>query len=126
MCWSATLGDGSKTLIRCATRIDSDIYINILKEEVPNICKDDSIFMHDGASCHQSKKTSEYLDRTNICLLSYWPLQSPDLNSLENLWSILKKNVSRGNPTNKDELWDLILQERNKMSNDVIPYMLMP
>ena len=31
-----------------------------------------------------------------------------------------EENVSRGNSTNKDELWDLILQEWNKISNDVI------
>ena len=116
MCWGAILGDGSRTLIR----LYSDIYINILKEGLPNICKGDSIFMHDGASCHQSKKTSGYLGLTNICLLSDWPSQSPGLNPLENLWSILKKNVSRGNPTNKDELWNLTLQKWNKISNDVI------
>jgi len=80
MCWGAILGNGSRTLISCPTRIDSDIYINILKEGLPNICKGDSIFMHDGALCHQSKKTSEYLDRTNICLLSDWPSQSTNLN----------------------------------------------
>jgi len=111
MCWGAILGDGSITLIRCPTRLDSDIYINILKEGLHNICKVDSIFMHDGALCHQSKMTSGYLNRTNICLLSDWSSQSPDLNPLENLWSILKENVSRVNPTNNDELLGLILQE---------------
>ena len=85
ICWGAILGDGSRTMIICPTRIDLGIYINILKERLPNICKGDSIFLHDGASCDQSKKTSEYLYRTNICLLSHWPSQSPDLNPLENL-----------------------------------------
>jgi len=120
MCWGAILGDGSRTLIRCPPRMDSDAYINILKEGLPNMYKDDSIFMHDGAPCHQSKKTSAYLHRKKVCVLCDWPSQSPDLNPIENLWAILKRNISRCNPVNKEDLWNLIVEEWNKIPYDTI------
>ena len=85
MCWGAILGDGSRTLIRCPYWMDSDAYINILQEGILNMYKHDSIFNHDGAPCHQSKKTAAYLHRKNVRVLCDWPPQSPDLNTLENI-----------------------------------------
>ena len=53
-------------------------------------------------------------------VLSDWPSQSPDLNPIENLWVILKKNVSRRNASNKEDLWHVIVEEWHKISNDYI------
>ena len=33
-----------------------------------------------------------------------WPGNSPDLNPIENLWTLIKKKVSTLNPTTLDEL----------------------
>ena len=39
-----------------------------------------------------------------------WPPQSPDLNPIENLWSIIKRRVYPGDKqySNKTELWEAI------------------
>jgi len=42
------------------------------------------------------------------------------LNLLENIWSILKRKVSKGNPANKENLWNLIVDEWNKIPYDTI------
>ena len=39
-----------------------------------------------------------------------WPSNSPDVNPVENLWSIIKRRVEKRKPTNHQEL-DMFLHE---------------
>jgi transposase len=52
-------------------------------------------------------------------MLGPWPGNSPDLNPIENLWSILKRRVKKQNPTNSDQLQALIMQEWAAISQDM-------
>ena len=45
-----------------------------------------------------------------------WPSQSPDLNPIENLWSILEDRSKKGKVNNKEEL----IQEWNSLSEDLL------
>ena len=51
-----------------------------------------------------------------------WPSCSPYLNPIENLWSILKRNIySCGRQyASKDDLWDVILTAAKDISSDEI------
>lgn len=115
MVWGAIKGDGSRKLIRCPVRLDSMSYQAVLNKGLPDLIDDSSIFMHDGAPCHRSLSTSTYLDNRKICVLSDWPAQSPDLNPIENLWSILKEKVAKHNPGTCDELWSITKHEWNSI-----------
>ena len=48
-----------------------------------------------------------------------WPAQSPDLNPIENLCDIVKKNVPKWVPKNKIELAAYTVQEWNKIDVNV-------
>lgn len=71
------------------------------------------IFMQDNAPSHSAKKTIEYLQQLGFCgpRKMNWPACSPDLNPIENLWSIVKRRVYRNGRqfTSKDELWQSIV-----------------
>ena len=62
----------------------------------------------------------KYLDDKQICLLFDWPLQSPDINIIENLWSILKAKVYKRCPKTAEELWSAIEEEYKSIDASAI------
>ena len=81
-------------------------------------------FQQDSATCHTSKKSMEWFKKAKIQLFPH-PPNSPDLNPIENLWSILKHRIRSmpHPPTSTEELkcaireaWDsLTLDEINTL-----------
>jgi transposase len=50
------------------------------------------------------KLSSERAEELGLWVVQYWPPSSPDLNPIENVWSLLKKNVSKRLPKSMEEL----------------------
>ena len=67
------------------------------------------IFQQDLASCHTSKQVKGVFRQADIKVLD-WPGNSPDLNSIENLWSILKSRLKKLDCTTKIKLIEAIIQ----------------
>ncbi|KAM4705076.1 collagen alpha-2(VI) chain-like [Rhinophrynus dorsalis] len=61
------------------------------------------------------------LGTTSAELAQEWQQEgnSPDLNPIENLWSVLKRRLDKQKPTNSDKLQALIMQEWAAISQDV-------
>jgi transposase len=54
-----------------------------------------AIFQQDKATCHGSHSTMQWLQEHHVVTLD-WPANSPDLNIMENIWSIISREVYRG------------------------------
>src|SRR5690606_40879716 len=97
--WGA-VGWKSKTplyLIEAGKRLTSEGYQDILRTVlVPNIKKiscQPALLLQDGASCHTAKKIKIFLKENKIKLISGYPSQSTDLNVIEYIWSMIKRNI---------------------------------
>ena len=76
-----------------------------MDEELP----ENYLWMHDNAPPHIAMKTKAYLERKQITSLE-WPPMLPDLNPIENVWSLLQKEVYKDQRVfkNTTDLWEAI------------------
>ncbi|KAJ8342195.1 hypothetical protein SKAU_G00321230 [Synaphobranchus kaupii] len=63
----------------------------------------DFIFQQDLAPAHTARTTNTWFNNHAITVLD-WPANSPDLNPIENLWGIVKRNMRDTRPNNTKEL----------------------
>jgi transposase len=64
---------------------------------LPEILGPGDIFMHDGASVHTAYIVRDLLQDMGVEVM-VWPLYSPDLNPIENLWAFMKAKIYELHP----------------------------
>ncbi len=108
MIWGAMSSAGVGPLCFLKTNITAPVYQDILKHfmlpSADQFFKDaDFIFQQDLAPAHTAKSTKSWLNDHGVGVLD-WPANSPDLNPIEILWSIVKRKMRNKKPKNADEL----------------------
>ena len=102
--------------------LNSEVYYRVLDTHlVPSVKKfklKNYIFQQNNDPKHTSNCTRDHLSDKNILTLD-WPEQSPDMNSIENLWHVLKVKVGKRKPKNLKELKEYVEEGWNKIDVDV-------
>lgn len=93
--WMGIGGPGE--LVEIGGHFNHVDYLEILDEvAIPSIERqygsiDDIVYMHDNSRVHTARVVTEYLRSKHITVLEH-PARSPDLNLIENLWSMMERD----------------------------------
>lgn len=105
---------------------NSEVYINILEDNLLPFTVQfynnpgDWLLTHDGARYHGSTEVRQFMIRKGIEAI-IWPLYSPDLNPVENLWASLKLMIAEKTPASFEELEKAIYEAWTELPSDFIP-----
>ena len=98
-CFSGRGGRGSLFFLPKNETMNADQYMGMLEDrlfpwmQMPHV----SQFLQDGAPCHKTKRVMALLATQDFTVID-WLGNSPDLNLIKNLWSIMKRKLKEGQP----------------------------
>ncbi|CCM06997.1 uncharacterized protein FIBRA_09315 [Fibroporia radiculosa] len=98
MMWSCMGWDGVGNVCKIEGKMDADLYVSILDDELLEsveywgISVEDLVFQQDNDPKCTSKKAKKWLEDNGVSTI-VWPPQSPDINPINYLQSYLKRRL---------------------------------
>ena len=102
--------------------MDFDFYWEVLKRNIKSLKKiggTKTILQWDNAPSHVSTKALEFYEKNKIERIE-WPAKSPDLNPIENIWAIVKRELEKRKVTKQAEIIENIQEIWKKLDQEII------
>jgi transposase len=124
--WSCITCHGVGYIVKIDETLDKELYQKILEDDLMATIEEygidgtQMIFQHDNDPKHTAKSVKEWLENQPFEVMK-WPAQSPDLNPIENMWSLLKQRLYRDYdrpPKGMCEHWERIHQTWYKITKE--------
>ena len=115
MVWGCIRPSGVGNLALCERSVNSDYYIQILKENLPKSIRKISPKVSIPLGC----SNMQFL-KSNGILTFPWPSQSPDLIIIENIWHHMKNMIRKDPLKNRQQLVKKIFEIRSELPHEVI------
>ena len=99
MIWGCICYDGVGTLTAVEGNINSAKYIDILDKNLRPVVVwyfegKEYLFMDDNAPVHRANTAENYKDQNEVTSME-WPVKSPDLSIIENIWLYMKRELQK-------------------------------
>ena len=120
--WGGICAKGKTSLYTFRDNMTGASYVDIISEHLPEVNEllgGRWRFQQDNDPKHTSKIAKEFL-QANVPTIIDWPSNSPDINLIENLWSIVKRGVEIRQPKNIEELDRFMVEEWENISKKTI------
>jgi transposase len=99
--WGCFTASGPGPILFYEGRLNRFRYVTLMGAVLPQLVDDlssdqdgDWYFQQDNAPCHRADYTMQWFDQQEIRVLP-WPPTSPDLNPIENVWSIIDRELAK-------------------------------
>lgn len=123
MIWAGIVGDKviGPVRVKDGVKMNAESYCEMLQNHLvpwlhtqsPSVRKN-LIFQQDNARSHSARYTQAYLKQIGLKekQVMVWPPNSCDISPIENLWSIVKREVYKDGRqfTSKNDLWEAIVR----------------
>jgi transposase len=124
--WGEFCLNGKTSLFCFVNIMNAEFYVEILKEQLPEVkemMEDGWRFQQDNDPKHTSRLAKNFLQE-NVPVVIDWPANSPDLNPIENLWGIVKRNVEKRRPKNLEDLETFMVEEWARIPDGVLKLLI--